>query len=128
MWLAGRLRTGGETQETAQSECGTVTIGGSAAGVLSRGEERELPAVAPGGYVWRPVSGERVLVLKGGTLGEERYIAGTLPDGERLEEIADGEVCIFSAGGASVCVRNDGSVEITGDLYVNGQRYVPPED
>ena len=40
MWVAGWLRRTEEPQETTNAESGTVTIGGSTAGVLSRGEER----------------------------------------------------------------------------------------
>ena len=78
MWVAGWLRRTEEPQETTNAESGTVTIGGSTAGVLSRGEERNVPLASPGGYAWRPKNGERVLVIKGGTLGEERYVAGSL--------------------------------------------------
>ena len=38
MWVAGWLRRTEEPQETTNAESGTVTIGGSTAGVLSRGE------------------------------------------------------------------------------------------
>ena len=43
MWVAGWLRRTEEPQETTNAESGTVTIGGSTAGVLSRGEERNVP-------------------------------------------------------------------------------------
>ena len=61
MWVAGWLRRTEEPQETTNAESGTVTIGGSTAGVLSRGEERNVPLASPGGYAWRPKNGERVL-------------------------------------------------------------------
>ena len=108
MWVAGWLRRTEEPQETTNAESGTVTIGGSTAGVLSRGEERNVPLASPGGYAWRPKNGERVLVIKGGTLGEERYVAGSLD------------------GGASITLRRNGHVEIEGDLFINGAMYVPP--
>ena len=76
MWVAGWLRRTEEPQETTNAESGTVTIGGSTAGVLSRGEERNVPLASPGGYAWRPKNGERVLVIKGGTLGAAVAAAG----------------------------------------------------
>ena len=127
MWIAGRLR-GTQPEETAQGECGTVTIGGSAAGVLTRGEERDLPTAAPGGYAWRPRGGERVLVLKCGTRGEERCVALSLDAAAKQTGLADGEICLYSAGGASVCLRNDGRVEITGRLFLNGKELTLPEE
>ena len=120
MWVAGRLRRTEEPQETTNAESGTVTIGGSAVGVLSRGEERSVPLASPGGYAWRPKNGERVLVIKGGTLGEERYVAGSLGDGEgRLYAVG---------GGASITLRRNGRVEIAGELYINGKAYEAPEE
>ncbi len=128
MWIAGWLRRTEEPQETAQTESGTVTIGGSAAGVLSRAEERNVPLAAPGGYAWRPKNGERVLVIKGGTLGEERYVAGSLDAAREDMGLGDGEVCIYAeGGGASITLRRNGHVEIEGNLFINGALYVPPE-
>lgn len=128
MWIAGRLGRVEEAQETAAVESGTVTIGGRAAGVLSRGEERSLPVAAPGGYAWRPKNGERVLVLRGGTLGEERYVAAALCETAKEMALADGEVCLFSSGGAKIVLRNDGRVEIEGEVYINGKPYIEAEE
>ena len=89
MWVAGWLRRTEEPQETTNAESGTVTIGGSTAGVLSRGEERNVPLASPGGYAWRPKNGERVLVIKGGTLGEERYVAGSLDAAREQDDLDD---------------------------------------
>ena len=111
------------------AESGTVTVGGSAAGVLSRAEERNIPLAAPGGYAWRPKNGERVLVIKGGTLGEERYVAGSLDAARESAPLGDGEVCIYAEGGdASITLRRNGRVEITGDLYINGKALEAPEE
>lgn len=116
-----------EPQETTNAESGTVTIGGSTAGVLSRGEERNVPLASPGGYAWRPKNGERVLVIKGGTLGEERYVAGSLDAAREQDDLDDSEVRIYAEdGGASITLRRNGHVEIEGDLFINGAMYVPP--
>ncbi len=129
MWVAGRLRRTEEPQETTNAESGTVTIGGSAAGVLSRGEERSVPLASPGGYAWRPKNGERVLLIKGGTLGEERYVAGSLDAAQEQDDLDDGEVRIYAeSGGASITLRRNGRVEIAGELYINGKAYEAPEE
>lgn len=116
MWIAERTR--GE-EKRASAESAVVTIGGDAAAVVSRGEERGLSTASPGGYAWRPRSGEQVLTVRGGTQEAERWIVGVLGASEQAS-LADGEVCLFSAGGARICLRNDGRVEITGTVYVNG--------
>ena len=88
---------------------------------------RNVPLAAPGGYAWRPKNGERVLVIKGGTLGEERYVAGSLDAAREQDDLDDGEVRIYAEdGGASITLRRNGHVEIEGDLFINGAMYVPP--
>lgn len=115
MWIAERTRGG---ERSASAESGVVSIGGGAAGVVSRGEARGVCASAPGGYAWRPQCGEQVLTVRGAQEAE-RWIVGVL-DASAQETLADGEVCIFSAGGARICLRNNGRVEISGTVYVNG--------
>ena len=96
-------------------------------GVVTRGEVRQLPIYGPGGYVWLPESGASVLVIKGGTLGEERYVAGSLDAAREQDDLDDGEVRIYAEdGGASITLRRNGHVEIEGDLFINGAMYVPP--
>ncbi len=105
-----------EKREETAAERGTVSIGGSAAAVLASGELRGLPVAAPGGYVWRPRGGEQVLVLKDG----ERCILGALEDDDGLS-LAPGEVCIRTAGGAAIFLRNNGTVELVGTVLANGK-------
>lgn len=64
MWTSerGRLLT---VQESA-AEVGVVTLGGDPAGVSLGGERRWLSVYGPGGYAWRPMAGDKVLVLKTG--------------------------------------------------------------
>ena len=64
-------KRGGE--ETA-ADLGVTTIGGERAGVYTRGEVRDLALCTPGGLLWRPKSGDRVVVLKGGPGGEEAFV------------------------------------------------------
>lgn len=116
MWIAKRTR--GEAQSTL-AESGTVSIGGGAAGVMSRGELREVPTAASGGYAWRPRCGERVLVVRGAE-EDACWVVGSLDGAAVQETLDDGEVCIYSAGGASIRLCSDGRVEINGAVYVNG--------
>lgn len=126
MWISEKL--GGKSGGSS-AEAGVTTIGGASAAVETCGEERGLPVYAPGGMTWRPRAGDTVLVLKGGTGGEERYIVAAASGGD--DGLEPGELALETAG-ASVRLRLDGSiqlrgrVEITGQLYVNGKPYVPP--
>ena len=117
MWLSRKLTE----QETGFSgESATVTIDGSHIAAVSRGEEREIPIVSPGGIAWLPRRGDEVLLLRGGTGGEERYLAGTVQNAS--PSLESGEIRLFSAGGASIVLKNDGSIELNGNVYVNGHR------
>ena len=126
MWVAGWLRRTEEPQETTNAESGTVTIGGSTAGVLSRGEERNVPLASPGGYAWRPKNGERVLVIKGGPGGEEQCVCGgkqaAVPKG-----MQPGEVYIYGPKGSNVYLQKDGTIELTGRISIRGQFLVNGE-
>ncbi len=123
MWLSKRLKEEQSRPATA-ADLGVTTIGGARAGVYARGEVRDLPVCAPGGMVWQPRSGDAVVVLKGGPGGEERCILGVQRQSDP-EELADGEVYLYTDGGASIRLCGDGSVIINGRVIINGEAYTP---
>lgn len=116
----------------AAAELGTVTLGGDPAGVSLGGERRWLNVYSPGGYSWRPTSGDKVMVLKAGAEGESPCILGTTQD---IEGLKPGEVrltgmgCSLHLGQGQVEMSGaEGSVrlgrqglELTGNLNINGQ-------
>ena len=120
MWLSKKLRR--EMREQASADLGVTTIGGRETGVYTRGEMRDLPLCAPAGVCWQPCRGDRVVVLKGGTAGEEAFVLGVQQSAG--EDLQDGEVRLFSKG-ASLCLRNDGSIELQGTVLINGMPWTP---
>lgn len=133
MWLSKQTRP---AAITSGSDLGVTSIAGKSAGVVTKGEVRQLPVYGPGGYVWRPATGQTVLVIKGGTGGEESCVAGAR-QGETPDGLRPGEVYIHANGG-SVYLKNNGTVEVQGEgivlngrvdvngsLYVNGALYQP---
>ena len=81
MWISEREWRRAE-QARAAALAGEVTLAGDPAGVYLDGERRALPVFGPGGYVWRPAVGQRVLVLKAGERGEApSSTAGRRPSG-----------------------------------------------
>lgn len=114
MWLAEKTaRSGAGAPDAAVGE---ITIGGESPAVLSEGESRGVLVLAPGGYVWKPSPGEETVVLRCGSVSAAAgAVLSEWPAG-----LACGEVCVRSAGGASVLLKNDGSVEITGSVNVTG--------
>ena len=77
MWLSRKLSQH-EMQDVASAQDGTVTVEGGELAVFSSGEKREVKTAAPGGYEWQPKKGEDVLVVRGGTFGEEAYAVGAV--------------------------------------------------
>ena len=124
MWMGKQLSAAARLrqEEYAQAEVGITTMSGKAAAVHSRGEERALPLFGPAGIAWMPRAGEQVLVIKGGSEQEECCVAGVelsnVPMG-----MQPGELYLRSAGGASVYLRNDGRIELQGELFINGAPY-----
>ena len=124
MWTSQRDRNL-RVQEPA-AEMGTITMGGDPAGVSLGGERRWLNVYGPGGYSWRPTSGDKVLVLKAGAEGESPCILGTTQDAEDLKP---GEVRL--TGMECSLHLGQGQVEVTGGknsmslgqggLAINGQ-------
>ena len=117
MWLSERERRRVEERRAA-ALVGQVTLGGDPAGVYLDGERRDLPVFGPGGYVWRPGLGQQVLVLKAGEQGEAPCVAGAECGGQWTLE--PGEVLIHS-GEASIRLKADGTVAVTGRMTVNGK-------
>lgn len=123
MWVSqnmARRPAGGES-----AGMGVTTIGGGSASVLTQGEQRDLEVFAPGGVVWQPRAGDTVLVIKDGAEAGEQCIAAASTGGHAPKDMAPGELFLYAGGGASIYLRNDGTVEISGRLTVNGQPYRP---
>ena len=138
MWLSRKLSQH-EMQDVASAQDGTVTVEGGELAVFSSGEKREVKTAAPGGYgwaaekgeggaraggyEWQPKKGEDVLVVRGGTFGEEAYAVGAV--GQSADDLAPGEVRIRSgASGTEIVLRNNGRIDINGLLFINGMPYL----
>ena len=123
MWLSRKLSQH-EMQDVASAQGGTVTIEGEETAVFSSGEKREVKTVGPGGYEWQPRKGEDVLVVRGGTFGEESYAVGALD--QTGGDLEPGEVRIHSAAaGTEIVLHNNGRIDINGVLFINGMPYLP---
>ena len=117
MWLSKKLAAH-ELQDVASAQDGTVTIEGGELAVFSSGEKREVKTVGPAGLTLRLRKGEDVLVVRGGTFGEESYAVGALD--QTGGDLEPGEVRIRSAAGAEIVLHNSGRIDINGLLFING--------
>ena len=120
MWLSEQREQAVSPQGCALT--GPVTLAGDPAAVWLEGERRGVRVYAPGGYHWVPRAGEEVLVLKAGREGESPCVLGSAAaPGEALQP---GEVRI-EGGGASVTLRENGQICLSGQVYINGVHLDP---
>ncbi len=113
MWLMNYITNNSLTApEAVKGDLSAGASGGTA--VDASGEHKELELCFPYGVVSVPPSGERAVVLP---LEDGEVALGVLTHGAGLEE---GELMLFSKGGASVVLKNDGRVLINGSEVGNG--------
>ncbi len=110
MWLLDYV-----TKNSFQKDdisCGDVTSSNmGVVAVNSSLEHRDVPIVAPFGVAYNPPVGEKSVVLP---LQDGRACVGVIAPYKMLEP---GEVMLFSKGGASIVLKNDGTVLINGKVY-----------
>lgn len=111
MWLSRIIR---ESGTAPQAEPGKITLSGN--GVLEADatrSSRNVKLCFPYGYAAGVPAGAEVMLLPAvdGVLAFGTETAGSLP--------APGEVTITSRGGASVALKNDGTVVINGCLTID---------
>ncbi len=110
MWLSKRFNSSGAlSAETA------VITSASEKGIeaVSSLCEKNIESFAPYGYSYAAPSGQEVLLING---GDGSVSAGIKMHGN--ESLCSGEVCISSLGGASIFLRNDGSVVINESITI----------
>ena len=117
MWIS-KLGNFSAQNYDSVAEVGRVTVDTEPLGVMLSYETRNVALAAPGGYIWRPVEGQGVLVIKCGE-NDLLAVASTDPRETSLP-LAAGEICLQSDGGAELYLRGDGRVQIVGDLDVSG--------
>lgn len=128
MWLSKKLAANQQLeQEGAAADMGITTIAGSAASVMTRGEQRDLAVFSPGGVLWQPQVGDTVLVIQGGMGCQENCVVAAEPSAQAPEGMAPGELYLYSSGGASIYLKGDGSVAVTGPVTVTGDLRVSGE-
>lgn len=109
MWLTEKMV---ESQTTGEVFSGKVT-GGQNAQVAVQGENeyRELALAAPWGIAYLPPAGAKAVILGS---GQQSVCAGTIVESSELEP---GELLLYSAGGARICLKNSGDVIINGQIF-----------
>ena len=115
MWISQQGRSAGKQENHARMA--VVTAQGEQAGVYMDGHQCWLPVAAPGGYRWKPRSGQQVLVMKSGADAENAHIVAQQEMAEY--NLKPGEVELY-ADGCSVKLDVQGQVQLQGTVVVNG--------
>lgn len=116
MWTSRQTKMVGTTLR-GNAQLGVVTAGGQENGVHLGTERRWLPVMAPGGYRWRPQTGEQVLVMKTGVDDESACVLAR-QEGQG-DDLLPGEVELY-ARNCGMKLTNGGNVELRGTVLVNG--------
>lgn len=104
MWLSKIISKGNDYQK---AEKGIVTISGkNQMEIGASASSREVKSYAPYGYNSTPPVGEEVLLMPS---SDGQVAIGAKNSSHSLES---GEICISSQGGASIVLKNDGTVVI----------------
>lgn len=110
MWVSKEIVSG--ENEKNNIFFGKVTNASSAGlNVQADVENRDTKVVSPYGIVSIPEIGSKVVMTK---IEDKFLMSGSLQDNVSLEP---GELMLYSAGGASIVLKNDGKVLINGVEY-----------
>ena len=110
MWLLNYVtRNSFSKTEPTVGDVTAYSMGNVA--VNSSLEHRDMPVIAPYGIAYNPPLGEASVVLP---LVSEQACVGVVAQDKNLEE---GELMLYSKGGASIVLKNDGSVVINGKVF-----------
>lgn len=123
MWLSNRTQAEKTEQEVAQM--GAVTIASNPAGVFLDGERRNVTLISPAGYHWLPKQKDAVLVL---SCGQEKHPCMLGRQQEKIPMLKPGEVFLSVAPESGIYLRQDGGIELTGNIFVNGVPLALPQE
>lgn len=107
MWLSREIAIGSKKQELCK--LGDVTKANSKNAVIQAEREyRNIQSVYPFGFISVPTIGSKAVI----TPTDNGFVfSGVISEGANLEP---GELMLYSAGGASIVLKNNGKVLING--------------
>lgn len=110
MWVSKQLTQKSKEEQTPKRM--TVTAPGAAGYTMQAGEEeRGVQLVAPFGIAYAPLPGQKALVLP---LQDTACCLGVwMPD----RQLKPGELMLYAASGATIYLKEDGSVVINGQVF-----------
>ena len=113
MWLLKNMAQNGRTEKKADK--GKISsVSQSFVTVQTAFEHRKIPVVCPYGLAYVPAPGEEcvTLPLQNGQI----CIGAPVKD----KELQPGEIILYSAGGATLVLKNDGTILANGKVLESG--------
>lgn len=110
MWLTSIMAKKSKVSAAAK---GSITAASSGrVEVDSSALHRNVPVVAPYGIAYVPPVGEGAVVMP--TLSGDACVGVAAPT---VKDLKPGELMLYSAGGATILLKNNGTVLINGTEY-----------
>ncbi len=110
MWIPQMIK---DSQNRRSAGTGKVTYSGADKVTVSSYEEYDsISRAVPYGIAYVPPKGSKVVLVP---LGDAAVCVGV--ESQDTEDLSAGEVMLYSAGGASILLKNDGTVVINGQKF-----------
>jgi len=110
MWLTDYVTRNSFSKK--QASFGDITAAGSGVVAINTAlEHRDIPIVAPYGIAYNPPLSEKSVLLP---IDSRQACVGVVCQDKGLEP---GELMLFSKGGASIVLKNNGQVVINGRVF-----------
>ena len=108
MWISEYITGRSFGKESADKGEIRAAANGSVS-VSATGDYHGIPTVSPGGIAYVPTAGAKTIVMPGDS---GAVCLGVIS--QPTEQLLPGELMLYSAGGASIVLKNDGRVLING--------------
>ncbi len=114
MWLSKKLAEGSTQTTNNNTEIGNLSIAtDDLVAAISSCEKRGIVFYAPLGIEFFPSEGQKVLLL---SCGNQTACVGV--EMKKSDNLQSGEIRLFSQGGASILLKNDGSIVLNNTVTV----------
>ena len=115
MWISKKLAENNQQTYDGSTEIGSLSIStDDLVAAISSCEKRGVSLYSPPGVEFFPTEGQRVLLI---SCGNHTICAGV--EMQKSSTLRAGEIRLFSQGGASVLLKNDGSIVLNGRVTIN---------
>lgn len=108
MWISKKIAV--EDKNLSMASSGEIVdASGGLVSVQNSNEHRDIEMISPYGIAYNPTQGEKAVML---SIGDLSFCAGVVCENK---DLAPGELMLYSSGGASIVLKNDGRVLINGE-------------